>query len=62
MGEVDGEPVIIILYKEPDGLNPKAAVRLEVIDGRVTLIADYIHCPWILAAAASVVIDPPFPN
>jgi RNA polymerase sigma-70 factor, ECF subfamily len=62
VGEVDGEPMIITLYEEPDGWNPKAAVRLEVIDRRVTLITDYLHCPWILPAAASVVIDPPFPN
>jgi len=62
VGEVDGEPVIIILYEEPGGWNPKAAVRLELTDRRVTRITDYLHCPWILSAAASVVVDPPFPN
>jgi len=62
VGEVDGEPAIIILYEEAEGWNPRAAVRLEVIDHRVTSIADYLHCPWILSAAASVVVAEPFPN
>jgi RNA polymerase sigma-70 factor (ECF subfamily) len=62
VGEVDGEPMVVILYEEPDGWKPNAAVRLEVIDRRVTSIADYIHCPWILSAAASVVVAEPFPN
>jgi RNA polymerase sigma-70 factor (ECF subfamily) len=62
VGEVDGEPLVVVLYEEPDGWKPKAAVRLEVIDHRVAFIADYIHCPWILPAAASVVVEEPFPN
>jgi RNA polymerase sigma-70 factor (ECF subfamily) len=62
VGEVDGEPVIIILYQEPDGWNPKAAVRLEMDGHRVTRITDYLHCPWVLSAATSVVVTEPFPN
>ncbi len=62
VGEVDGEPMVVVLYEEPEGWKPKAAVRLEVIDHRVARIADYIHCPWILPAAASVAVAEPFPN
>jgi RNA polymerase sigma-70 factor (ECF subfamily) len=62
VGEVDGEPMVVVLYEAPGGWKPKAAVRLEVIDHRVARIADYIHCPWILPAAASVVVAEPFPN
>ncbi len=36
VGEVDGEVMVVILYEEPEGWNPKAAVRLEVSNGRVT--------------------------
>jgi RNA polymerase sigma-70 factor, ECF subfamily len=56
VGEVDGEPVIIRLHRETDGWTPQAIVRLEVTDRRVARILDYGHCPWILPAAASVVV------
>jgi RNA polymerase sigma-70 factor, ECF subfamily len=56
VGEVDGEPVIIRLHRETDSWTPQAIVRLEVTDRRVARILDYGHCPWILPAAASVVV------
>lgn len=62
VGEVDGEPVIIILGEETGEWKPQAVLRLEVVDRRVARIADYIHCPWILPAAASVVVDSSWPN
>ena len=62
VGEVDGEPVVIILYQESDGWSPKATVRLTMDGHLVTRIADYIHCPWILPAAISVTVGEPFPN
>jgi RNA polymerase sigma-70 factor (ECF subfamily) len=52
-GEVDGEPVVIILFnRDGGGWKPESAVRLEIAGQRVTGIHDYIHCPWILPAAA----------
>ena len=55
VGEVDGEPVVIILFNRDDGgWKPESAVRLEIVDQRVTGILDYIHCPWILQSAAVV--------
>jgi hypothetical protein len=38
-------------------LTPFSAIRLGVADGRIARIADYIKCPWVLEAAASVVVQ-----
>jgi RNA polymerase sigma-70 factor (ECF subfamily) len=57
VGEIDGEPVVIV--QQRDGTHrwtPQAVVRLSAIDGRVERIVDYVFCPWILPAAASLVI------
>jgi RNA polymerase sigma-70 factor, ECF subfamily len=61
-GELDGEPVAVIFMDRGDGWKPESAVRLEVIDQRITRIKDYLHCPWILSAALSLVAGEPFPN
>jgi len=57
VGEVDGEPVIIRLYRDTDGWTPNAIVRLEVTDRRIIRILDYGHCAWVLPAATSVVVS-----
>jgi RNA polymerase sigma-70 factor (ECF subfamily) len=63
VGEVDGEPVIIILLnRDADEWKPEAVVRLDVADHRITRIADYLHCPWVLSAAASVAVDRSWSN
>lgn len=56
LGEVDGEPVLIILQRGADTWTPHSAIRLEVIGQRIERIVDYIHCPWVLAAATVVTI------
>jgi RNA polymerase sigma-70 factor (ECF subfamily) len=57
-GEVDGEPVVIILLSQGSGeWKPGGVVRLDMRDDRVTRIRDYIHCPWVLSAAHSVAVD-----
>jgi RNA polymerase sigma-70 factor (ECF subfamily) len=58
VGEVDGEPVVVMLRKDANDRTPMSFVRLEVVDGRIERIADFAHCPWILAAATSVVAEP----
>ncbi|HKC00073.1 MAG TPA: sigma-70 family RNA polymerase sigma factor [Terriglobales bacterium] len=58
MGEVDGEPVVVILRQDVSGWTPMSFVRLDVVNGRIERIADFVHCPWILAAATSVVTEP----
>ena len=59
VGEVDGEPVVIILQRAADTWTPHSAIRLEVIGQRIEGIVDYIHCPWLLSAAASVSLAGP---
>jgi RNA polymerase sigma-70 factor (ECF subfamily) len=56
VGEVDGEPAVIILQQSPSGWTPKSVVRLEVVDQHIVRVLDCLHCPWILPAASSVVV------
>jgi RNA polymerase sigma-70 factor (ECF subfamily) len=57
-GEVDGEPVVVILRQDANVWTPMSFVRLQAVDGRIERIADFAHCPWILAAATAVVVEP----
>jgi len=54
VGEVDGEVVVIILKRGADAWRPHSVVRIDVVGQRIEHIVDYIHCPWLLPAAASV--------
>jgi RNA polymerase sigma-70 factor, ECF subfamily len=58
LGKVDGEPAVIILRDDTDGLTPFSVIRLDVAGDRVVRITDYIKSPWILHAAHSVSIEP----
>jgi len=53
VGELDGEPVVIILQRGADTWTAYSAIRMNVIDHKIERIADYIHCPWMIPAAAS---------
>lgn len=58
-GKVDGEPVVIIMsFDAEQGWSPKSLIRLELEDGRIIRITDYLWCSWVLPAADSVVISP----
>jgi RNA polymerase sigma-70 factor, ECF subfamily len=54
VGEIDGEPVVIVLEPGPGGWVPQALVRVELSEGRIVGITDYTHCPWVLSSAESV--------
>ena len=54
VGEVDGEVVVIILRGDAGTWTPHSVIRLEATGLRIERIVDYIHCPWLLPAAASV--------
>jgi len=54
LGELDGEPVVIILRRGADTWTPHSAIRFDVVGEQIERIVDYIHCPWVLAAAANV--------
>src|SRR5215475_14058161 len=56
LGEVDGEPVVIVLQRGADTWTPHSAIRFEVISQRIERIVDYIHCPWVLSAATTVTV------
>jgi hypothetical protein len=56
LGEVDGEPAVIALYRDGDEWKPQSISRVDVEHGRIAGIIDYVHCPWVLANALSLAI------
>jgi RNA polymerase sigma-70 factor (ECF subfamily) len=56
VGEVDGEPAIIVLQRVDDAWAPRSIVRLETTNEGITRVADYTHCPWVIPAATSVAV------
>lgn len=54
VGEVDGEPVIIVLRRGADTWTPYSPIRVDVVGEHVERITDYIHCPWVIDAATTV--------
>ena len=56
LGDVDEQPVVIILRRGPDTWTPHSAIRFVVLGEHIDRIVDYIHCPWVLQAATSVTV------
>jgi RNA polymerase sigma-70 factor, ECF subfamily len=56
LAEVDGELTIISQRQRDGAWVPHSIVHVEWADGRAVRIVDYEHCPWVLPAAASVVV------
>lgn len=56
-GMVDGTPVVLALRQEMESWTPHAIIRIGESGGQIMRIADYTHCPWILPAAATVVVS-----
>jgi RNA polymerase sigma-70 factor (ECF subfamily) len=54
LGEVDGEAVVVALHRPADEWTPRALIRLELHDGRISGIRDYWHCPWVVPATRSL--------
>jgi RNA polymerase sigma-70 factor, ECF subfamily len=61
VGEVDGEPVVIILQRGADTWTPYSVIRLNVTGQYIDRILDYVHCPWVISTALSVTV-PLHPN
>lgn len=57
LGEVDGEPVIVRLDREQDQWTPRSFIRLDIENGQIVGIVDYWHCPWVVPAAASIIVN-----
>jgi len=60
LGDVEDEPVIIILQVGDDSWSPFGIIRLGLEGRQIDHIVDYAHCPWIIPAAATVALDSPF--
>ena len=54
VGEVDGEPVVVILQRGADTWSAYSMVRLSVTGHSIDRLVDYSHCPWVISAARSV--------
>ncbi len=54
LGEVDGEPVVVVLRRGADAWTSHSAIRMSVVHDKIDRIIDYIHCPWVVPAAESV--------
>ena len=50
-GEVDGEPVVIILQPAGETWIPMSIIRFVFVARRIVHIFDYHQCPWMLKAA-----------
>ena len=49
-GEVEGEPVVIILKRNGEGWAAVSFIRLVVADRRIVQLFDYCQCPWMREA------------
>jgi RNA polymerase sigma-70 factor, ECF subfamily len=58
LGEVDGEPVVIILERGADTWTAHSVIRFDVVGQSIERIVDYIHCPWVIRAATSMTMVP----
>ena len=56
LGELDGEPAIVLLHFREGAWEIAGVIRVEMgADGRIQKIADYQHCPWVLATGSIIV-------
>jgi RNA polymerase sigma-70 factor, ECF subfamily len=57
VGEVDGQAVVIGLHQDNGGWIPHSIIRVDATDRLITRVVDYKHCPWVLPATRSVVVE-----
>ena len=57
VGEVDGEPAVVMLQRGADTWTPYSVVPHERIGGQIESIVNYAHCPWVVPAATTVTIS-----
>ena len=60
VGEVDGEPAVVIMRLEGASWRPYSVVRLDVVGENIVRIRDYAHRPWMIPAARSLIVADPF--
>jgi RNA polymerase sigma-70 factor, ECF subfamily len=54
LGEVDGDPVLIVLQRGADTWISYSVIRMNAAGQKIERITDYIHCPWMIQAATSI--------
>ncbi|MCA9643317.1 MAG: sigma-70 family RNA polymerase sigma factor [Polyangiaceae bacterium] len=59
LGYVHGEPVVIHYRKYADGWRPHSAIRVQVRDGQLAVVRDYVHIDYLLESSD---VDPPAPG
>lgn len=59
VGEVDGEAVVMKFCADRREWKLHSVVRLEASPVGIIRLVDYTHCPWVLAAATSVMVTEP---
>jgi RNA polymerase sigma-70 factor, ECF subfamily len=55
VGDVDREIVVVVHHAVNGGWAPRAAVRVQMMAGRIVDITDYWHCPWVLTIATTII-------
>jgi len=58
VGEVDGQPAVIALRQDNGQWMPHSIVRIDVTDHLIMRVVDFAHCPWVLPATTSVIVEP----
>src|SRR5262249_16161436 len=58
VGEVDGQPAVISLRQDDGTWKPHSIVRVDVSGHLISRVVDYSHCPWVLSAVTSVLVEP----
>jgi RNA polymerase sigma-70 factor (ECF subfamily) len=59
VAEVDGQAMVVTMSPHGDSWTPESIVHIDVSDGRVVNIVDYVHCPWVLESAETLVVERP---
>lgn len=56
-GTLDGAPVLVLLGGLSQDMTPTAVIRLKIGPSGIVEIRHYTGCPWLIAAAESLVIE-----
>jgi RNA polymerase sigma-70 factor (ECF subfamily) len=57
VGEIDGQTAVVTLRHVGDVWTAHSIVSVHITGDRIARVVDYGHCPWVLAAASSVVFE-----
>jgi RNA polymerase sigma-70 factor (ECF subfamily) len=58
VGEIDGQMAVVALRQDDGVWIPYSIISVQMAGALITQVVDYRHCPWVLATASSVVVEP----